>query len=469
MTIRHHPRVPESFVELLVAPLKHAPSAGRISGYSASEFRAVRRAMRSIVRAALTRVRSLEREVSDLPDNRENMSKRQRFLNHVASTGDIARGSDSSLEVAAPGATQVAVELFPSMVEVTAAAVLLQCFTGHNIGTILNLTVDHHRADDQSSESPTILVRSRKPRRGRYRAELDLALDSTDIWGDDSDDRDDFSSAAGIYRIVEELGRRARKLSNSPFLFVGYSHYRRRRDADGGVQGCRPLDDFSQHARHLQWMHLGETIVGVNSQRNRRSYLEQRQRPVDHTPQTLADTYLRRDPSALKANQRVVAGVLDSEVERVRASSAVRALTPEQVAGATADPKALAEDLGISVETLHSLLNGELDTVATACVDNSASPYSAMGSACAASFLMCFGCANARAEPRHAPVQRVLLDQLETRRSDMSKEEWSSRFDSLWDQVTDVLDRIAPDASQAAPEGTAQVISDLLDGRLDLR
>lgn len=469
VTLRHHPDTPESFLETLVAPLKQAPSAGQVAGYSASEFRSVRRSMRSIVRSALSRVRSLEHEVDDLPTDPRAFSTRQRLLHHVASTGDISRDAPSSAPAAVPGATQIALDLFPTMIEISAAAVLLQSLTGHNIGTLLNLTSDHHRADDQSGEAPTILVRSRKPRRGRYRAELDLMFDSTDVWDEESDGRDDYNSAAGVYRIIEELSGRARGLSGSTFLFVGYSRYRRRLRKDGSLQGCRPLEDFAQHAKHLRWEHLGVQKVGVNSQRNRRAYLEQRQRPVDHTPRTLADTYLTKDATNLKSNQRIVVRALESEVSRIRAASKVQTLTREQLVRAAAEPGPIAMDLGIPVETLASLIEGQLDTVATACVDNLASPYSPAGRACTASFLMCFGCGNARAEPRHAPVQRVLLSQLEERRREIPSEEWSRRFGELSEQVRDVLNRIGADTDAAAPPGTEQVIADLLDGRLDIR
>ena len=469
VTLRHDPHVPESFLDLLVAPLKHAPSRSHISGYSESEFRAIRRSMRSIVRSALVRVRLAEGRLAELPLDPKDLTPTQRALRHVALTGDVIRDSNSRSSSSVVGATKLALELFPTMLEISAAAVLMQSLTGHNVGTLINLTTEHHRADSQSENQPMILLRSRKPRRGRYRAELDLVFDSSNVWQDELDDRDDFNSPAGVYQIIEELTRRTRKLSNSFLLFVGYSQYRRRASTNGVLQGCRSLDDFAQHARYLEWTHLGKQMVGVNSQRNRRAFLEQRQRPVDHTPRTLADTYLSKDPTAVQANQRLVADVLDSEVGRVRASTTVRALTQDQLMQARTDLDGLAAELAIPAATLRALLDGELDTVGAACIDNHSSPHNRSGDACTASFLLCFGCPNARAEPRHAGVHRSLLAQLDDRRLEMSPHEWSSRYETLWEQVSEVLPKIEPAPRVPVTTEIAQLISDLLDGRLDLR
>ncbi|MFJ6531484.1 hypothetical protein [Microbacterium sp. NPDC091662] len=468
LALKHNSDLPQGFSDLLVAPMKNGAPGVPVLAYSPSEFRAIRRATRSILRSALERVRAVEREIEASPTNSAEFSERESFLHHAASTGDICR-TQSREGVALPGATRAAIELFPSMVELSAGAVLLQCITGHNIGTILNLSTDHHRADNQETESPTILVRGRKPRRGRYRAELDLAFDSTDVWHDGDVGRDDFNSAAGVYRILNELGRRTRALSNTTSLFVGYSQYRRLARSDGTLQGCRPLDDFSQHARRLRWTHRDEQQTGINSMRVRRAFLQQRQRPVDHTVQTFADTYLRRENSALRTNQRVVADALEAEVSRAAAFSRLKTLSRTDVENAASDPKPLARELGIAIPVLNELLAGELDTIGAACVDNLASPFGPAGAACSASFLMCFGCANARAEPRHAPVQRALLLEIDRRRLEMPPADWDSRFGTLRQQVDDVLRDFGSHAEDEAPEGIEQVLADLLDGRLDLR
>ena len=204
--------------------------------------------------------------------------------------------------------------------------------------------------------------------------------------------------------------------------------------------------------------------------RIRRSYLEQRQRPVDHTPATLADTYLSKDPASLASNQRVVADALVDEMQRVQTAARVIALTPEQVAAASTDPEGVAEAVGVDVETLADLLAGRLDTVATACVSNTTSPYSPAGDACTASFLLCLGCTNARVEPRHVPIQRVLRDRLEARRAEMLSVEWEDRFGTAHGRVVDLLERMpgVPEDDGAA-SGTADLIDQLLDGRWDLR
>lgn len=461
VVLRADSSVPTGFRELLLSPLRAVPHKQRVEAYSASEFRSIRRSMRAIVRGALTRVRAVEAELAALSSGALE-TERHVVLRSLGQTGDVPRTADGLRLV--PRSETIARELLPSMREMAAAVVLLQCLTGHNIGTLLELTADHHRADDQRAESPMVLTDGRKPRRGRYRAELNLAFDSSDVWEETTAGDDDFASPAGVYRIILELGNRARRIAGSRWLFVGLS------GAGGAQAGCRPLAGLAAHRGGLIWSHAGKTHAGLNTMRIRRSYLEQRQRPVDHTPATLADTYLSKDPASLASNQRVVADALVDEMQRVQTAARVIALTPEQVAAASTDPEGVAEAVGVDVETLADLLAGRLDTVATACVSNTTSPYSPAGDACTASFLLCLGCTNARVEPRHVPIQRVLRDRLEARRAEMLSVEWEDRFGTAHGRVVDLLERMpgVPEDDGAA-SGTADLIDQLLDGRWDLR
>ncbi|MEV8135252.1 hypothetical protein [Microbacterium aurantiacum] len=461
VVLRGDSSVPTAYRELLLSPLRAVPHKQRIEAYTASEFRSIRRSMRAIVRGALTRVQAAEAEVAGVLSSGVLETDRDFVLWMLGKKGDVPRTAKGLQAV--PRSHMIARELLPSMQEMAAAAVLMQCLTGHNIGTLLELTADHHRADDQRAESAMVLTDARKPRRGRYRAELNLAFDASDVWEETSAGDDDFASPAGIYRIVLELGSRSRNIAGSRRLFVGFSGART-------SALCRPLAELAGHRRRLIWSHSGQAHAGVDTMRIRRSFLELRQRPVDHTPATLADTYLSKDPAALASNQRVVADALDDEMQRVQTAARVTALTPEQVTAASTDPEGVAAAIGVDVETLADLLAGRLDTVATACVSNTTSPYSRAGDACTASFLLCLGCSNARVEPRHVPIQRVLRDRLEARRAEMLPVEWEARFGTAHGRVLDLLERMpgAPQDDGAASE-TAGLIDQLLDGRWDLR
>jgi hypothetical protein len=62
-------------------------------------------------------------------------------------------------------------QLYPTVWDMSAAAVLLICLTGHNLSTVLSLPAEPHRPDGDSGSGPkTALVGMLKPRRGRGRA-----------------------------------------------------------------------------------------------------------------------------------------------------------------------------------------------------------------------------------------------------------------------------------------------------------
>ena len=42
--------------------------------------------------------------------------------------------------------------------------------------------------------------------------------------------------------------------------------------------------------------------------------------------------------------------------------------------------------------------------------------------------MLCLGCSNARAEPRHLPIQLLVLAEIEARREEMEALAWATRF-----------------------------------------
>ncbi|MEA5456525.1 hypothetical protein SPF06_17500 [Sinomonas sp. JGH33] len=464
--------LPTAFREALYAPHGPAAQSGTVSAYTDSEVRRIQRAARTEVRSALARIRKAEAELTEWETAGQGADpeagRRGALLAQVARTGDVPRCRDGRINEskAHRGALDLLRSIFPSSSEVTALAVLLVCVSGHNLSTVCNMTASHLRVDDQLEEEPLVLTRASKPRRGRYGAEMDLALTQD---GFPAGGPDDYASAAGVYRLAVELCARARAVAGTDALLV--FHGTGPADRTPGGARIRPLPT---HA--LEWWH-GKTPDGgllprVDSRRLRLAFVQRHQRPVAHTAATLATEYLAKDAAALPEYQAIVGNVLDNEVERIRLGHRILTLTDTEVREAAIDPEPLAQRLGTTVERLKLLLEGRLDTVATACIDHTNSPHSPAGTACTASFLLCLGCPNARSEPRHIPIQTAMLESITRRRAEIPAVEWEERFSVAHEQLTDLLDRqhAGPrSADEGASDEDRALVELVLDRGLDLR
>lgn len=481
LVMKWHPQAPADYVAAVKKPFSSKPE-GSVEAYSAAEFRAVRRSMRRVVRDALSRVRRIEQELEAACDDRRfTGSVREIVLRELALSGDVPRRPNGASRYRS--GIGIAKELFPSLTEVSAAAVLMQCMTGQNHGTVLSLTTQHHRADDQQNEQALVQARTSKPRRDRYRSEQSSTYSSEEVGAIEGDlgaasdsglnfeTRDDFNSAAGVYSIALELCARSRAVAKSLRLFCGYAPHSRPKEHNGSW--CRELLPRMHIPGQLRWAFDSTIVQGVDTPRVRRAFLDEHRRPVDQTVTTMNDDYLIRDAAVRRESQVIVADALADEESRLRTASMTVVLGVEQVEAIRRDSGACAADLGIASSTLSAAIDGELDTVATGCVSNLDSPYSRKGVPCTASFLLCLGCPNALAEPRHVPVLGALSSQLELRREVMTAESWDSAFGLAYAQSKDLLRRLreagAPEPpTQTAPQVSA-LVEMLIDGKLDVR
>lgn len=397
-------------------------------------------------------------------------------LHHLALFGDVPRYTSGASRghSSIRGATEVFSSLFPTASEVAALAVLFQCLTGQNLSTICNLTTRYSRADGAAQgETKVLITRGSKPRRGPRKAEMDISLTSIPTWIEPrqfEEEKDDYSSAFGLYMIAEELCRRARRFASTDALLVG--HWNQPRSSTTNGLGFRQVTDTSCTSLWKGWTDKDGKRQRVDSKRFRRTFLELHQRPVAHTADTLADTYLSRDAGSLAANQRVVQDVLEAEVERITSGRIALALTTSDVEQAATDANGVAQRFGIPVEKLRPLLEGRLDTVATSCIDNRNGPITEPGKPCTASFLLCLGCANARSEPRQIPIQALLRQRLEALRDELPPQRWQQLYGTAVEQLDDLLKQQRVDVAAAASRTTSEdaaLVEALLGGRLDLR
>ncbi|MDX2544084.1 hypothetical protein ACOT81_20925 [Streptomyces sp. WI04-05B] len=109
---------------------------------------------------------------------------------------------------------------------------------------------------------------------------------------------------------------------------------------------------------------------------------------------------------------------------------------------------------------------GELDTLASSCLDIEHSPH---GGRCRQSFLSCFACPNALVLERHLPALLALADALREDLQQRDVEQWALRHGATWQILTrDILPRFSP-AQRAAAAQIAPVLPlGLLDGPKEL-
>lgn len=447
VTFRNVEGLPKAFREALYAPHGPAISLRATASYSEIEVRNIQRATRVELKKALARIRQAEAETTSDKGSETHLAK------EPAVQGVVSRPPEPQLT------------LYPSYSEVTAVAILMISVSGYNLSTVCGMKTEHTRADDQESEETIVLTRGTKPRRGPRRAEMDLSLTPGP---ERRSNRDDYTSASGVYRIALELCANARAAAGTNDLLVFYSS---RSGRVAGSPKCRPLPDGAI----ALWRGRtpdGQTIPRVLTRRLRLAFIQRHQRPMAHSAATAAREYLTKDATALPQYQAIVHDALTKEVDRLRLHHKVLTLSESQVREAQTDPGPVAATLGTNSERLEELLEGRLDTVVTACVDETNSPYNPTGSACTASFLLCLGCPNARSEPRHMPLQRAMKDSMERRKAGMSEHHWQGEFSVPHQQLTDLLARQettrSPNDTRISDQ-SLDLIELVLDGGLDIK
>lgn len=465
--------------------------------YSRAEFRRIADAARSDLRAAATRIRTNRGLLARYRDGQlDDPTRRLELLDFVDRHGDVPRTPKLSgrarTPVVAPWVTEggfgkpwdIVEWAHLSGVEVTAGAVLLAVMTGQNPLVILRCPAGHHRADGHAGPVGTAIVDTHKPRRG-HRAYMNVALTEIPDWISIPQDpqkvslRDELHTPFGLYRLLLELTDRSRAVINSDQLLIGYRRSGGSRDRTG--RGLRPQARYG-FLPHWSQLHslpadaAGDgppTTLTVTLKRIRLTYLELHQKPVAHTEQTLATEYLARNRGNLIEYRKVVADALAEQVATARVCGVMTRLSSAEVTQAREDVVAAAAQYGLDPVTVKRMLDGELDTVMNACVDNENSPHAPVGEPCRASFMQCLGCPCARALPRHLPIQVLVHDQLLGRKAAMTPMEWTRRFALPHTQLTDLLgshdDDDVAEARVSITNTDRDTVERFLNRRLDLR
>lgn len=399
------------------------------------------------------------------------------------------------------GARKLFAMLTLTRLELMAFALLLTDLTAENFGTICAWPAANFRPDGDLGGPALALVDATKPRRGPSREFMLTTLeDLPPSLGDvlvGEDDKHLFRSPLRAYLLLLDLTQLARHHAGSDLAFCypdpGSPHGERwiegtsranladwarrhgfppepRKKATADQQ---PADTGAEESR-AHGQPGADVRPSVNLFRLRRFSVERRGRPVAHSGATFRDDYLRTSRAAQTEGRAVVREALELEISKARTVQEIPVLTHQLLDLARRDPRQAAQQTGMDVDTLHHLISGDQDTVLVGCTAPEDSPFTAPGKPCGASFLTdCLRCENARALPRHLPIQLEVHDRLALMRPNMDRRVWDHRYADPFARLTDLLRKYTPgeraDARPRLTQDKRRLVDDLMSGRLELR
>lgn len=451
------------------ARVRHQKNAKARQPYSVDEIRRITVVARGMVRRARARLRTHCAMVADYRAGRFDHLPRAdpdrclaEVLDHCAREGDFPRTASGARAyvtrraVTAAGGCRLMSLLHVSPGEAWAFGVLLAALTGLNLSTLDSLPAPHRRAS--SPEEPGIVfVSADKPRRGKrsvmtvpvtaLRPELRplggqnrrAAVANTSL-----------TTAYGVFMLLLELTEPARALTGTQRAFIYYSaqpDYMEQKLFGYGISST--ASGVNARRRWMApWLTGGadhdELLLGISMDRLRKTYLEQVRKPTSHTPATLARYLSRMDPVRNEGFQ-IVAEALDEQVARALARRSIT-VRPE------------TDDTG----------SGQ-DAVLGNCADFEHSPID--GKPCRQSFMACLDCSNARAFPRHLPVQLVVADRLRGLRQEMPIGQWIADHAGPLAQLDDIFAEYEQAQLSAAraeiTDSDHQTVNLLLTGNLE--
>ncbi|MFM9499840.1 hypothetical protein ACKI1Q_40445 [Streptomyces galilaeus] len=469
LLLRQAPGVPQAVVAQMSKRRRQVVARPKKS-LSSAEMKQVRSAAAHRVRRAERRISGnlalLEHwragELDGHPD-----AQWGELLDHLARTGDLPRVPSGFVRNWAQvecrrrlGAwsLQLAVtQLFPSVSEKAASAVLLICHEGWNLSVLEKLTVPSQwpNADGDDAHPAIHRVDTDKPRRARRRHSSSNLVDV----GEDSP-----GEAMRQIIAMTEQARRTLALLGRPSDLLLWSRGARHPMFSNAKVGLRDaIDAWAREA-------LPDLPTGLNGRLLRHTAQVLHGRPRHNTSAVQNQHYLRRDEQVIADSRDVVAAGLEDAVRHARATVRMRVITARQTDGQD-DSGGIAERAGLSLDVARQVAAGHLDTAVGACEDVEHSPLSG-GSLCRVSFLLCFACPNALATARHLPRIVYLFQALESLRSMAPAAVWKTDWEAHHRRVSDLLDqhtdpRQHPTLLARLTRTERDLIDRLLERRLD--
>jgi hypothetical protein len=487
--LRNDPELPEPVRTALLARPPRRPQTVRPVAYDDGEWQLIMAALRADVRRARDRIRAGRQLLADYRAGRLSPGGPDARLGSVLdvfdSTGELPRYRNGLTTVRvsqAGGAPAVTSMLCLTLEEMTAFCVLLCALTGENLSTVAAWpAVSYQPAGPAGGTAPQVaLVEQVKARRGPEREHAVAALEDlpaslSDLLEGGDSEGGQLRSPVRVYQLLIELTEASRRLGGHRLAFSAYTP-KRNATSSYWVEGVT-----SNHV--CSWAHNhGFPSSGTGQQpprpsievrRIRQTVIERGRRPISHTPATMNDRYLATSRNVQADSRIVVADALREQLDKARACQAAQVFTSAFVAEAERDLDKAAERSGLPPALLTGLIEGDHDTILAACTGHRNPPGSRPNQLCTASFLTCLDCENARALPRHLPIQLVMADRLTTLAAHLDPALWRVRYEPRLDQLHQILaQHTAAERAQAreaiTPEQIA-LVDDVLAGRWDLR
>ncbi|MEV5200512.1 hypothetical protein [Streptomyces sp. NPDC053720] len=325
--------------------------------------------------------------------------------------------------------------------------------TGRNPETLKELPAEHRLLEGRA-----VALTVTKRRRGKANARTSVH------WSVDADPARELRALGSYYLLLHRMMARSRAFSGTAAVWSIWAGNGKGLHSNAAAAGhCGPFDAELTRKLHLGAWGRRHGLVGDDG-RPLQVMLTRIKRTVEartaksvggHLPSArvtnTADTsfvhYLRGEPFVTEWAADVLTEAI-SDAERHARDTVIR------LGGA--DPAAIPAELRSRAG------DGELDTLASACVDIDNGPS---GGRCRESFLTCFTCPNALVLEHHLPALLALADTLQEDLQQRDAREWASRHGATWQVLTrDILTRFSP-AQRATAAAVRPVLPlNLIDG-----
>ncbi|WP_393101293.1 hypothetical protein [Streptomyces sp. LN325] len=428
---------------------------GREQAYTPEEFQQIRLAARRTFRSALLRIRENTGHLRDWREGRIEAGGTDWLLGEaldvLARTGDVPvydhpRTVRKRYRRALVGGSAECTwgRLYLSRKEVAALAVLIVVELGLNLTTVSEMAVPEVLPGTAEGGVPVYRLRLEKRRRAGHRGRFE-SRNLTDS-GADSLGRivtEALEATAHTRALLAQLdpqsaGRLLVWRQTTPHDAQAYPRAVRVGpfgfgvDETGGAAWARSVGLSGSPLRRLR-----KTVNVLH-----------RREPGQNSQDTHDRVYVLPEPQAQQAAVPVIAeGALGAVADAHRTVFAAR-LAEQDDAGEVRE------------------------TATAACADYEHSPFGPAGQSCAASFLLCTACPNARVAPAHHPRLAHLHQALGHLRGVLEPAVWEADWAHAHARLEDLRDRLGRPVWDAALGGVGNtdrhVINHLLDGDYDL-
>ncbi|MFB9466410.1 hypothetical protein [Streptomyces cinereospinus] len=432
---------------------RFAWETGRVQAYGPEEFKEIRIAARRTFRSALLRIRENTDRLTAWRAGATEPSSREwlvgEALDVLARTGDVPlyewrRVVRRRYRPALGGgsAEHTWKRLFLSRKETAALAVLIASELGLNSTTISELSMPKTLPGTAEAGMPVYRLRLEKRRRAGHRGRFE-SRNLTDSGADSSG------------RIISEA-LEATSHARATLALLGADterllawHQTTEHEGQAYLKAVRAGQfgfGVDEHSGRDWARSVGLSGSPLKRIRKTVNVLHRRE-PGQNTQDTHDSVYVLPEPQVQQAAVPVIAeGALDAVAAAHRTVFSAR-LTERSKAG-------------------------ELETATADCADYEHGPFSPPGQTCAASFLLCTACPNARVTPTHHPRLAHLHQALGNLRGVVEPVVWDADWADAHARLADLRDRLGEAVWNAALASVSDtdrdVIDQLLHGVYDL-